>query len=374
MGRHELVKHGRFFAGRHRTMQTLYHVGDIMVLIVHQPITIEVRIKGASIPIPWYRQTVNTYVRQRVVQRSSSLHDRQNLVWLPSCIVSFPLIRDDPYFLISKHQLMKSMSLSQHINEIASFLAVNQSTKLVDHHPVDCIAICASQLLLQAETLFRQLEQRPDLTKILLVVGGIGHSTQALYDAVAQHPKYHTLASSITGLPEARILEQILKTYYDVPQITSQGCRILYEDCSTNCGSNAIEAKKVLEANGITPSEIILIQDPTMSLRTCASFGRAYDDKEYPRILGCSLYQPEVADSNDGTFVFVVPSPDTPGLWSRQRFLDLILGEIARLRDDERGYGPNGKNFIKHVDIPTQVEAAYQHILGSRYSSSRVDS
>lgn len=40
-----------------------------------------------------------------------------------------------------------------------------------------------------------------------------------------------------------------------------------------------------------------------------------------------------------------------------------ILGEIPRLRDDESGYGPRGKGFITHVDIPNEIEQAFQALI-----------
>ena len=45
------------------------------------------------------------------------------------------------------------------------------------------------------------------------------------------------------------------------------------------------------------------------------------------------------------------------------------MGEIPRLTDDADGYGPRGKNFIAHVDIPTEVRAAHaalQPVYGTR--------
>jgi hypothetical protein len=54
------------------------------------------------------------------------------------------------------------------------------------------------------------------------------------------------------------------------------------------------------------------------------------------------------------------------GVWGVERFLSLLLGEIPRLRDDADGYGPKGSNFIGHVDIPGDVEAAWAH-LARRY-------
>lgn len=37
-----------------------------------------------------------------------------------------------------------------------------------------------------------------------------------------------------------------------------------------------------------------------------------------------------------------------------------MLGEFPRLRDDINGYGPAGRDFIAHVDIPADVDAAWQ--------------
>lgn len=48
------------------------------------------------------------------------------------------------------------------------------------------------------------------------------------------------------------------------------------------------------------------------------------------------------------------------GLWSMDRFMSLLVGEIPRMRDDENGYGPNGKGSIVHVDIPQDVEDAWK--------------
>ncbi len=39
-----------------------------------------------------------------------------------------------------------------------------------------------------------------------------------------------------------------------------------------------------------------------------------------------------------------------------------MLGEIPRLRDDEKGYGPRGRGYIVHVDVPEEVLAAYERL------------
>lgn len=41
----------------------------------------------------------------------------------------------------------------------------------------------------------------------------------------------------------------------------------------------------------------------------------------------------------------------------------LLMGEIPRLSDTENGYGPKGKNFIAHVNIPNEVEEAFLELL-----------
>ncbi|MGW6195494.1 hypothetical protein ACWF0M_05035 [Kribbella sp. NPDC055110] len=56
----------------------------------------------------------------------------------------------------------------------------------------------------------------------------------------------------------------------------------------------------------------------------------------------------------------VSAGPDAPEIWTRFRFRSLLLGEIHRLSPDV--YGPQGRNFIDHVDIPTEVLAAYNEL------------
>jgi hypothetical protein len=43
----------------------------------------------------------------------------------------------------------------------------------------------------------------------------------------------------------------------------------------------------------------------------------------------------------------------------------LLLGEVPRLRDDAEGYGPRGRGFQAHVDVPAEVEAAYAALVAA---------
>lgn len=77
---------------------------------------------------------------------------------------------------------------------------------------------------------------------------------------------------------------------------------------------------------------------------------------------GCS---PVLCNGDNG----VTFSGDSSGLWPVKRYLALILGEPPRLADNPQGYGPLGKGFIAHVDIPPQITEAWQTLRKDRLLS-----
>jgi uncharacterized SAM-binding protein YcdF (DUF218 family) len=257
------------------------------------------------------------------------------------------------------------------INTLSSFLSDNELQDLSASSPVDCIVICASAVLYGAEVLFKTLQQNPTLTRALVLCGGIGHSTKHLYDSVQAHPIFSRIADEVQGLPEAKVLERILDEFFDRSLITKQGCQIILESQSTNCGQNASLCRQVLDEAGFkAPNTCVIIQDPTMMLRIKASFKKAYEDVLSPvSIVSCPILVPQVQLSLRGGLEYsefrdpvergYTPSPQ---LWPQARFLDLIMGEIPRLRDDKDGYGPQGQGFIPHVDVPAHVEAAWARL------------
>ena len=185
------------------------------------------------------------------------------------------------------------------INCTAKFLAFEQVVDPLSCPAIDCIVLCGSAILQCPETVFSALKAKPGLTQTLVLSGGIGHSTRHLYDATLQNPRYSSLATETRGLPEARVLCMILGRYYNLERIEKSGCRIVVEDMSTNCGANAVETRKALEALGIpTPRTFMIIPDPTMSLRTVAAFQKAYSDlPDPPKYIGCPTFVPRVAAS-----------------------------------------------------------------------------
>jgi uncharacterized SAM-binding protein YcdF (DUF218 family) len=248
------------------------------------------------------------------------------------------------------------------INSIAEFLA-DQPVQPSLSEPVDCIVICVSAILYQAEWLFALLMERPHLTKTLVLCGGKGHSTELLYKAIAENPKYAEISPEIEGLAESRVLEKLANRYYDIPAIQISGCKILIEDQSTNCGSNATETRELLRRSGcLNMRRCVIIQDPTMARRTRASFIKAFSDiSPAPDFVSCPVFVPRITRSADRIEYAIQHVPNSQ-LWDMERFFELLMGEIPRLRDDEGGYGPKGRGYIPHVEIPTAIEQAWVNL------------
>jgi len=247
------------------------------------------------------------------------------------------------------------------------------------------IVLCGSAVIdtvASAARLFHELRGRCTV----LVTGGVGHSTPYLLSKVGQDPRYqhctvlqrnvmHNPDDPRGALPsEARIFASILSEVYSVPMSS-----ILVEDRSTNCGDNVTRSLAFIEewitttdvardeapGGGRAVHWIVVLQDPTMLRRSFVGFndalhtlmsrlqaGRAQVDRIKMSALGIPFeaYCPII-----GTALGI----------SWGRYVSLLCGEIPRLRDDAQGYGPKGRAFIPHVDIPHDVEAAFRTLLSS---------
>jgi uncharacterized SAM-binding protein YcdF (DUF218 family) len=202
-----------------------------------------------------------------------------------------------------------------------------------------------------------------------MIVGGIGHSTSYLIQSIGQNDAYRTI--STTGRTEADMLLEVAVRAAGIdPGV------VLLERQSTNCGNNATNARDVLLNRGYgasMPQTIVLMQDPTMQRRSHASFAQAWAELAEreslswrPRFVSYAAFIPQVAVNGQGELTVVAPAAGLgsgqSAVWGIDRLLPLLLGEIPRLRDDEAGYGPKGKGFIPHVDIPSNVERSYSRM------------
>ena len=73
-------------------------------------------------------------------------------------------------------------------------------------------------------------------------------------------------------------------------------------------------------------------------------------------IINYAAYEQEVVADGDS----LLYTRSVWGMWDMNRYLTLLMGEIPRLRDDVEGYGPNGKGYIAHIDIPADVIQAFE--------------
>lgn len=180
--------------------------------------------------------------------------------------------------------------------------------------------------------------------KKYIIVGGAGHTTETL--RVKMHEAYPSVQTS--GLPEAKVFAAYLAHRY--------GLRADYLECdSTNCGNNITNLLALLKRHQLPHRSIIISQDATMQRRMDAGLRKYAPDT---KIINYAVYVANVVHQNSK----LAYAKDTCGMWEIERYVTLLMGEIQRLSDDGDGYGPNGKNYIAHVDIPSEVRAAFEVI------------
>ena len=178
-----------------------------------------------------------------------------------------------------------------------------------------------------------------------LIVGGEGHTTDALRRVLSERTGW------VDGAPgtEAALFDRYLRERYGL-------AADLLEQESTNCGNNVTNALALLRAAGVRHERLILVQDGTMQLRMDAGFRRHAAPPT--RIVNFAAHQATVQEV-DGTLGYV----DEPaGMWALERYVTLLMGEVPRLTDDADGYGPAGRGFIAHVDVPDEVREAFSQL------------
>lgn len=197
--------------------------------------------------------------------------------------------------------------------------------------------LCGAQVLAQA--------MRQQAAKTFLIVGGEGHTTESLRRRVHEEcPEVPT-----EGLSEAECFAAYLWRRY--------GLRADYlETKSTNCGNNVSYCLDLLREKGIRPKSILFTQDASMQRRMEAGFRKQCEPGTV--LINFAAYAAQVEPAGEG----LAFREEIPGMWPLERYLTLLMGEIPRLTDDENGYGPRGKGFIAHVEIPAQVRAAYEYL------------
>jgi len=242
--------------------------------------------------------------------------------------------------------------MKEYINEIGKFLAVrdiddlNSETleKKYSLNKVKVLVLLGNSISYTIKCAVEAYNN--GICEKILICGGIGHSTEILRNNIKLHDIYKDIL--LNEQSEADIFKEIINKYYNVPED-----KIIIENKSTNCGDNAKKAIELLDSLNIDYSSVILVQDPTMQLRTYASFLKYTKEKDDLLLMNYAPFIPVVDDNMEFT------NKEVDGIWTLDRYMQLLIGEIPRLRDDINGYGPKGKGFIEHVDVPCSVEKAY---------------
>lgn len=207
----------------------------------------------------------------------------------------------------------------------------------------DVMVLFGGSILCGGDVLAQAMRNR--VAKKYVIVGGAGHTTETLRMKMQEKlPKLET-----AELPEAEIFAAYLKHRY--------GLEADFLECqSTNCGNNITYLLKLLKENGVNFSSIIISQDATMQRRMEAGL-RKYVNSDV-KIINYAVYAANVIALNSA----LAYETEIWGMWEIERYIRLLMGEIPRLTDDANGYGPKGRNFIAHVDIPPQVQAAFEEL------------
>lgn len=151
-------------------------------------------------------------------------------------------------------------------NQVGAWLAQDDLAMLPALPQVDVVVLAGNAVIPTIDAACRLAAERE---VPLLISGGVGHSTNYLYEAVRQDTRYRMLP--VVGRPEAHVLADIAHDYWQIPR-----SRLVVEDQSTNCGENARFTRTTLENGGIPHRRGIVIQGPTMQRRTMATFARVW--------------------------------------------------------------------------------------------------
>ncbi len=261
------------------------------------------------------------------------------------------------------------------LNTLCSWLALD--TFSVESNPtrtIRVIVLFGNQVIPTLTAACKLAHAHPEA--LLLFSGGLGHATRFLFENIAasDFAPLFSAGQITSNLGEAQIYAAVARHAFSIP-----ATRILVEAQSTNGGENSLFSLRILHQQGLANSPVLLLQDPVMQRRSVLTWQRQlelltreseiqFDRAEFapPFCLPCFVPTVETGPDN---LPRLIPS-QSQGTWTFPRYIGLVLGEIARLHDDENGYGPRGKNFIPHVDIPADVWASYQRILSSPIAAS----
>ena len=246
---------------------------------------------------------------------------------------------------------MENQKIAENLNILGQFCGKRDVEKLsrkalyekYGFEKVDVMVLFGGSILAGGDVLAKAIKD--GIAEHYIIVGGEGHTTAILREQIQKEYPLIT----VDGLSEAEIFQQYLLTVY---QMQADYLEIK----STNCGNNITNLLDLMKNKGIDYQSIILCQDATMQYRMEATL-RKYLSKDAV-VINYAAYRAYLHDQDKLTYTTRIH-----GMWDVDHYINLLMGEIPRLTDDEQGYGPNGKHFLAHVDIPERVVAAFNALM-----------
>lgn len=217
---------------------------------------------------------------------------------------------------------------------------------------VDVMVLFGGSILCGGDVFAQAIKD--NIAKKYIIVGGAGHTTETLRQRISRdYPSIKTM-----NLTEAEMFNNYIEFKY--------GVKADYLECnSTNCGNNITCLLDLLKQNHIRFDSIILSQDATMQYRMEAGLRKYVSAKTM--IINFAVYSANVI-LKDSELVF---ETEIYGMWDIDSYVNLLMGEIPRLSDNIDGYGPNGRDFIAHIDIPQNVLEAFDELKKEKSSWGR---
>lgn len=201
---------------------------------------------------------------------------------------------------------------------------------------LDGLVLCGNSLPVTAKFVASiAIEQQ---LPTIIIAGGIGHATKYL--------RYNMDVEN--ALSEAELMAGLVR------HAGYQG-ELLQDRTSTNTGSNASHALALAPKNW---RRVMLVQDPLLARRSQLTFEQVWGPNYQ-----LTRFSPQALHLTKLDPVNFEDQPAYHNAWPSAYFTELLLGELQRLWDTPQGYGPLGANYLRHVDIPDDVLAAYQRLL-----------
>lgn len=240
--------------------------------------------------------------------------------------------------------------IAEYINTLGDFcgkrdissLTIEALKRKYGIEQADIMVLFGGSILCGGDVLAEAIKNK--IAQTYIIVGGAGHTTKTLREKI--HAKFPLIETA--HLTEAEIFQAYLETVY--------GLKADYLECnSTNCGNNITYLLDLIKEKKLPFRSVILAQDATMQCRMDAGLRKYITDT---LIINFATYKANII-VQDSQLVY---EEAIKGMWDMDRYITLLMGEIPRLSDTIDGYGPNGKDYIAHVDIPSKVERAFAEL------------